>query len=85
MIGFGFTSDWLRMWCEIFKLITNRSNAKPKLLLNYFEHSIEKCSNCPLFNLGTTIFNGYRAFSLSLMVSNDNGHGSHVGVPNKRS
>ncbi len=36
MIGFGFTSDWLRKWREIFKPITTRSvkseicsNAKP--------------------------------------------------------
>ncbi len=27
--GFGFSSDWLRKWREIFKLITKRSNAKP--------------------------------------------------------
>ncbi len=30
MIGFGFTSDWLRKWREIFEPITKRSNAKPK-------------------------------------------------------
>ncbi len=29
-IGFGFSSDWLRKWREIFKPITKRSNAKPK-------------------------------------------------------
>ena len=29
-IGFGFTSDWLRKWREIFKPITKRSNTKPK-------------------------------------------------------
>ena len=29
-IGFGFGSDWLRKWREIFKPITKRSNAKPK-------------------------------------------------------
>ncbi len=29
-IGFGFTSDWLRKWREIFKPITKRSNSKPK-------------------------------------------------------
>ncbi len=28
-IGFDFTSDWLRKWCEIFKPITQRSSAKP--------------------------------------------------------
>ncbi len=28
-IGFGFTPDWLRKWCEIFKPITKRSKAKP--------------------------------------------------------
>ncbi len=27
---FGFSSDWLRKWREIFKPITERSNAKPK-------------------------------------------------------
>ena len=29
-IGFGFTSDWLRNWREIFKPITERGNTKPK-------------------------------------------------------
>ncbi len=29
-IGFGFSSDWSRKWREIFKPITERSNAKPK-------------------------------------------------------
>ncbi len=29
MIGFGFTSDWLRNWRESFKPITMRRNAKP--------------------------------------------------------
>ena len=29
-ICFGFTSDWLKNWQEIFKPITERSNAKPK-------------------------------------------------------
>ncbi len=29
-IGFGFSSDWLRKWREIFKPITKHSNAKPK-------------------------------------------------------
>ena len=28
--GFGFTSDWLKKWCEFFKPITERSKAKPK-------------------------------------------------------
>ena len=30
VIGFGFTSDWLRKWREIFKPITKCGNAKPK-------------------------------------------------------
>ncbi len=30
MIGFGFSSDWLRKWRKIFEPITKRSNAKPK-------------------------------------------------------
>ncbi len=29
-IGFGFSSDWLRKWREIFRPITKHSNAKPK-------------------------------------------------------
>ena len=29
-IGFGFTSDCLKKWREIFKPITERSNVKPK-------------------------------------------------------
>ena len=37
MIGFGFTSDWLRKWRE-------RSNTKPKQLRNYFQNSIENRS-----------------------------------------
>ena len=27
--GFGFTSDWLRKWCEFFKPITKCSDVKP--------------------------------------------------------
>ena len=41
---FGFTSDWWRKWREIFQPITNRSNAKPKQLRDYFRHSIENRS-----------------------------------------
>ena len=29
-IGFGFASDWLSKWREIYKPITERSAAKPK-------------------------------------------------------
>ena len=29
-IGFGFTSDWLKKWCENFEPISELSNAKPK-------------------------------------------------------
>ena len=30
MIGFRFTSDWLKKWREFFKPITERNTAKPK-------------------------------------------------------
>ena len=30
-IGFGFTSDWLRKWCEFFKPIIKCSNSKTKV------------------------------------------------------
>ena len=30
VIGFGFTSDWLRKWRKFFKPITKHSNANPK-------------------------------------------------------
>jgi len=29
-IGFGFTSDWLRKWCQFLKPITKHSKAEPK-------------------------------------------------------
>ena len=41
MLGFGFTSDWLKKWCENFEPITEWRNAKPKHFANYFRHSIE--------------------------------------------
>ena len=46
---FGFTSDWLRKWREFFKPITERSNAKPKLMQITFDTQvktalIENCS-----------------------------------------
>ena len=44
-IGFGFTSDWLRKWREIFQPIREPSNAKPKQTQHYFRHSTENCSN----------------------------------------
>ena len=40
-IGFGFTSDWLRKWRELFKQITERSNAKLKQRRVTFRHSSE--------------------------------------------
>ena len=43
-IGFGFTSDWLKMWRENFEPITEWSNAKPKQFANNFRHSIENRS-----------------------------------------
>ena len=44
MIGLSFTSDWSRKWHKIFYPITERSNAKPKQHVNYFQHSIENHS-----------------------------------------
>ena len=44
MIGFGFTSHWLRKWREFYQPITERSNAKPKEKRNYFRHAIENRS-----------------------------------------
>ena len=40
--GFGFTSDWLRKWREIF--VTKSSNAQPKQSTKYFRQSIENRS-----------------------------------------
>ena len=40
MIGFGFTSYWLRKWREFYQPITERSDAKPKQKRNYFRHSL---------------------------------------------
>ncbi len=42
-IGFGFSSDWLRKWREIFKPITKRRNAKANAI--NFRHSSENRSN----------------------------------------
>ena len=44
-LGFGFTSDWLKEWCENFEPITEWSNAKPKQFANYFRHPIENRSS----------------------------------------
>ena len=49
IIGFGFTSNWLRKWHEIFWPITKHSNAKPKQFRNYFLHSTENCSNLSFY------------------------------------
>ena len=35
-IGFGFTSDWLREWHELFQPIRKRNKAKPKLTQHHF-------------------------------------------------
>ncbi len=40
-IGFGFSSDWLRKWREIFKPITKRSNAKPKQTQFIFDTQVK--------------------------------------------
>ncbi len=40
-IGFGFTSDWLRKWREIFNPITKRSNSKPKQTQFTFDTQIK--------------------------------------------
>ena len=44
-IGFGFASDWLTRWREIFKPITERSKAIQN------KHSIENRSNIHVFSL----------------------------------
>ena len=44
MIGFGFTSEWLKKSRENFEPITGWSNAKPKQFANYLRHSIENRS-----------------------------------------
>ena len=44
-IGFGFASDWLNRWRELFKPITERSNP------DYFPHLIEnRCKIWQAFN-----------------------------------
>ena len=43
-VGFGFASDWLRRWREIFKPITERSKAKPKRFRITFETKMENRS-----------------------------------------
>ena len=45
-IGFGFTSDWLRKWREIFKPTTKHRNEKPRQMRNYF-----RLSNTVVFGL----------------------------------
>ncbi len=44
-IGFGFSSDWSRKWCDIFKPLTKRSNAKPKQMQITFD---TRALNLPL-------------------------------------
>ena len=44
MIGFGFTSDWLKKWRENFEPITEWSNAKPMQFANYFRQPTENRS-----------------------------------------
>jgi len=36
MISFGLTSDWLRMWRELFYPIRERNKAKPKQTQHFF-------------------------------------------------
>ena len=40
-IGFGFTSDWLRKWREIFKSITERGSAKPTQMRITFDTQVK--------------------------------------------
>ena len=44
MIGFGLVSNWLKKWREFCYQITERRKAKPKLVPQYFRHSIENRS-----------------------------------------
>jgi len=39
--SYGFTSDWMKKWCEFFRPIVQRSDAKPIT----FRHSNENRSN----------------------------------------
>ncbi len=47
MIGFGFTSDWLRRWHERFKPITDCSNAKPMQTRITINTSVKTALNTP--------------------------------------
>ena len=64
MIGCSFASDWLRDWCKFSSPITKWSNAKKTTtnkqttttsILNYFQYSIENCSNTQSDNLNAII------------------------------
>jgi hypothetical protein len=43
--GFGFSSDWLRKWREIFKPISKRSNAKPMQTQFTFDTQVKTTLN----------------------------------------
>ncbi len=47
MIGFGFTSDWLRKWRDGFKPITKRSNAKPMQTRITFDTQVKTALKIP--------------------------------------
>ena len=51
MIGFCFTSDWLRKWREDFNPIAKRSNAKPKQTLITFDTQVKTALNDSFVNV----------------------------------
>ena len=51
MIGFCFTSDWLRKWREDFNPIAKRSNAKPKQMLITFNTQVKTALNDSFVNV----------------------------------
>ncbi len=56
-IGFGFTSDWLRKWREIFKPITKCSNSKPKQTQFTFDTQVKTALSHQRLNIITVIKN----------------------------
>ncbi len=55
MIGFNFTSDWLRKWREGFKPITKRRNAKLKQTQNTFDTQVKTALTACNFKLRTQL------------------------------